>query len=329
MPGGSVQASRIGHQSAAFAFLRLTRIRRRAMSQQAVKTVDTQLLRIAYLEDGPAEGWPVVLVHGFPYDPHAFEADARLLAAEGARVVRPYVRGYGPTRFLSDEARRNGQQAARGLDIVQMANALQLVRPILGGFDWGGNASCVAAALWPEQIGGLVSYAGYDVIDIEQQRSPVSPALERVCWYQHLFQTERGRACLRANRAEIARMLWREWSPGWRFDAATFDRTAGAFDNPDFVDVVISAYRCMHGAEAGDPDLQPLEDKLAKRPAITVPSVTIDGAADPLKPGGTADHAPLFSRPHEHRTLPVGHNVPQEAPGAFAEAVLRVRVLAS
>lgn len=296
------------------------------MSQQKVKTVDTELLSIAYLEDGPVTGWPVILVHGYPYDAHAFEADARILSEEGARVIRPYVRGYGPTRFLSGQTRRNGQQAARGLDIVQMAKALQLDRPILGGFDWGGNACCVAAALWPQHFGGLVSYASYDVIDVEQQRgSPVAPSLERVCWYQHLFQTERGRAGLEKNWAEIARMLWREWSPGWRFDAATFDRTASAFENPDFVDVVISAYRFMHGAEASDPDLQPLEDRLATRPPITLPSVTIDGAADPLKPGGTADHAPLFRDRHEHRTLPVGHNVPQEAPGAFADAVLRVR----
>jgi pimeloyl-ACP methyl ester carboxylesterase len=295
------------------------------MRQQAVKTVDTEQLRIAYLEDGPPDGWPVILVHGFPYDAHAFEADARLLAAEGARVIRPYVRGYGPTRFLSDDTMRNGQQAARGLDVVQLARALQLGRPILGGFDWGGNACCVAAALWPEQVGGLVSYASYDVIDVEQQRSAFAPSLERVCWYQHLFQTERGRACLRENRAEIGRMLWREWSPGWDFDEATFERTAEAFDNPDFVDVVIHAYRFMHGAEAGDPLLQPLEDRLAKRPPIIAPSVTIDGAADPLKPGGTADHAPLFKGPHEHRILPAGHNVPQEAPGAFAEAVMQVR----
>lgn len=295
------------------------------MRQQATKTVDTELLRIGYLEDGPPDGWPVILVHGYPYDAHAFESDARLLAAEGARVIRPYVRGYGPTRFLSRDTIRNGQQAARGLDVVQLARVLRLTRPVLGGFDWGGNACCVAAALWPEEVGGLVSYASYDVIDVEQQQSPFVPSLERVCWYQHLFQTERGRACLRENRAEIGRMLWREWSPGWAFDEATFDRTAEAFDNPDFVDVVIHAYRFMHGAEAGDPLLQPLENRLAKRPPITVPSVTIDGAADPLKPGGTADHAPLFKGRYEHRTLPVGHNVPQEAPGAFAAAVMLVR----
>jgi pimeloyl-ACP methyl ester carboxylesterase len=294
------------------------------MSQPPVKFVDTEFLRVAYVEDGPAEGWPVMLVHGFPYDVHAFEADARLLAGAGARVVRPYVRGYGPTRFLSSETMRNGQQAARGLDQIQLAQALQLTRPILGGFDWGGNAACVAAALWPEQVGGLVSYASYDIIDVEAQRSPVAPSLERVCWYQHFFQSERGRVGLRENRVEIGRMLWREWSPGWAFDPETYDRTALAFDNADFVDVVIHAYRVMHGHEQGDPALQPLEDKLARHQPITVPAVTIDGSEDPLKPGGTADHARLFTGPHEHRTLSVGHNVPQEAPGAFAEAVLKV-----
>lgn len=292
---------------------------------QAVKTIDTENLSVAFFEDGPESGWPVILVHGYPYDAHAFEADAGRLAAEGARVIRPYVRGYGATRFLSDEAMRSGQQAARALDIVQMAHALRLTRPILGGFDWGGNACCVAAALWPEQVGGLVSYAGYDIIDMNEQKSVFDPALERVCWYQHLFQSERGRACIREHRAEIARMLWREWSPGWSFDDATFERTASAFDNPDFVDVVVHAYRFMLGHVEGEPALQPLEDRLAERPPITVPAVTIDGLADPLKPGGTAAHASLFAGLHEHRTLSVGHNVPQEAPGAFADAVLKVR----
>ncbi|MEC4591788.1 MULTISPECIES: alpha/beta fold hydrolase [Nitrospirillum] len=295
------------------------------MKQQATKTVDTEFLRIAYLEDGPSDGWPVILVHGYPYDVHAFEADAGILAAEGARVLRPYVRGYGPTRFLSDETRRNGQQAARALDVIQFSSALGLARPILGGFDWGGNACCVAAALWPDQVGGLVSYAGYDVIDVEKQRSPVEVSLERVCWYQHLFQTERGRMCLQKSRADIGRTLWREWSPNWAFDEETFERTAAAFDNPDFVDIVISAYRIMHGNERGDPLLQPLEDRLAQHPPIIVPSITIDGTADPLKPGGTADHAYLFTGPHEHRSLSVGHNVPQEAPGEFAKAVLKIR----
>ena len=228
------------------------------MDEQPVRSVETDALRIAYVEHGPADGWPVILSHGFPYDVHAFDEAASILARAGARVIAPYTRGFGPTRFVSDAVMRSGQQAARGRDIVELADALGLERPILGGFDWGGNASCVAAALWPERIGGLVSYAGYDVIDVSRQRHPVAPSLERVFWYQHLFQTERGRECLTEHRRELCRMLWSEWSPGWRFDDATFARSAVAFDNPDFVDVVIHCYRWLFGLEAGDPALQPL-----------------------------------------------------------------------
>jgi pimeloyl-ACP methyl ester carboxylesterase len=295
------------------------------MTEQPVRSVHTETLRIAYVEYGSADGWPVILSHGFPYDVHAFDEVAPILARAGARVIVPYTRGFGPTRFISAAAMRNGQQAARGLDIIQLAEVLSLNRPILGGFDWGGNASCAAAALWPERIAGLVSYAGYDIIDVSAQRHPVSPSLERICWYQHLFQSERGRECLTGHRRELCRLLWREWSPGWDFDGATFDRSAVSFDNPDFVDVVIHTYRWVFGREAGDPALQPLEDRLAQKPAITVPTVTIDGATDPLKPGGTADHAGLFVGMHEHRVVAAGHNVPQQEPEQFAGAIIKVR----
>jgi pimeloyl-ACP methyl ester carboxylesterase len=295
------------------------------MHEQPVGSVATKTLRIAYVEDGPPNGWPVILSHGFPYDVHAFDQAAAILAQAGARVVRPYARGFGPTRFVSDEVMRSGQQAARGADIVGLADALGLERPILGGFDWGGNASCVAAALWPGRIGGLVTYAGYDVIDVARQADPAEPPLERVFWYQHLFQTERGRACLSAHRRALCRLLWSEWSPGWRFDEATFARSAASFDNPDFVAVVIHCYRWLFGLSAGDPALRPLEDRLARKPAIEVPTVTLDGAADPLKPGGTAAHARMFRARHEHRVVETGHNLPQEAPQAFADAVLTVR----
>jgi pimeloyl-ACP methyl ester carboxylesterase len=295
------------------------------MNGRPVKNIETEALRIAYVEYGAADGWPVILSHGFPYDVHAFDEVAAILAGAGARVIVPYTRGFGPTRFVSDTAMRTGQQAARGRDIIQLVDALGLVRPILGGFDWGGNASCVAAALWPERIGGLVSYAGYDIIDVRGQRHPATPSLERICWYQHLFQTERGRECLAAHRRDLCRLLWQEWSPGWQFDEATFDRTATSFVNPDFVDVVIHCYRHVFGLAAGDPALQPLEDRLARKPLITVPTVTLDGANDPLKPGGTADHARMFVARHEHRTIDAGHNVPQQVPSAFAAAVINVR----
>jgi pimeloyl-ACP methyl ester carboxylesterase len=295
------------------------------MDEYPVKSVETDALKIAYVEYGPSTGWPVILSHGFPYDVHAFDDVAPILARAGARVIAPYTRGFGPTRFVSDAVMRSGQQAARGRDIVQLAEALGLECPILGGFDWGGNASCVAAALWPERIGGLVSYASYDVIDVSQQRHPAAPSLERVFWYQHLFQTERGRECLTEHRRELCRMLWSEWSPGWRFDEATFARSAASFDNPDFVDVVIHCYRFNFGLEAGDPALQPLEDRLVQKPAIEVAAMTIDGAIDPLKPDGTAEHARMFVAPHEHRIIDAGHNLPQQEPKAFADAVMKVR----
>ena len=295
------------------------------MDEPSLRSVETAALRIVYHEHGPAHGWPVILSHGFPYDVHAFDEVAEILAHAGARVILPYARGFGPTRFVSGDVMRSGQQAARGNDIVQLADALGLKQPILGGFDWGGNASCTAAALWPDRIGGLVSYAGYDIIDIDAQRRPATPSLERVCWYQHLFQTERGRQCLTEHRRELCRMLWQEWSPGWTFDNATFERSAVAFDNPDFVAVVIHCYRWIFGLESGDPGLRPLEERLAQKPVINVPTVTLDGATDPLKPGGTADHARMFVGRHEHRVVDAGHNLPQQAPQAFADAVITVR----
>ena len=293
-------------------------------NQQALLFAETGTLKIAFYEYGPEDGWPVILSHGFPFDVHAFDTVARILSGAGARVITPYTRGFGATRFISEQVIRNGQQAARGSDIIELAAALGLHRPILGGFDWGGNASCVAAALWPERVGGLVSYAGYDIIDVDRQLHSFAPSLERVCWYQHLFQSERGRECMAEHRRDLCRILWREWSPNWPFDEAEFARSAASFDNPDFVDVVIHCYRWSLGNEAGDPALQPLEDLLAKKPVIKVPSVTFDGTSDPLKPGGTADHAKLFVARHEHIVTNAGHNLPQEQPQIFAEGVLKV-----
>jgi len=290
-----------------------------------VNTIDTGVLAISYLEDGPPDGWPVILSHGFPFDVHAYSEVVPLLTIQDARVIRPYLRGFGPTRFLSAGTPRSGQQAALGSDLVALLDALRLETAILAGYDWGGLASCVAAALWPGRAAGLVSLASYDIIDIEGQTRAHDPSMEHAVWYQHLFQTERGRACLAGHRRELCRMLWRQWSPTWRFDEATFARTAASFDTPDFVDVVIHAYRHGFGRAAGDPAYEELEERLARRPRISVSAVTLDGATDTLKPGGTADQADMFAARHEHRVIDAGHNLPQEAPAAFADAVLTVR----
>jgi pimeloyl-ACP methyl ester carboxylesterase len=290
-----------------------------------MKVAQTDALVIAYEEVGSGEGWPVVLSHGFPYDVCAYEEVGPLLAAAGARVFMPYLRGFGPTRFRHAEIMRSGQQAALGSDLIGLLDALGIERAILAGYDWGGLASCVAAALWPERVAGLVSLASYDVIDVERMRHPFSPALESVMWYQHLFQTERGREGLATHRRALCRLLWQQWSPNWKFDDATFERTAHSFDNPDFVDVVIHSYRFDFGLAAGDPTYDDLEARLRRKPKILVPAVTLDGEDDPLKPGGTADQAGMFTGPHEHWTIAAGHNLPQESPSAFADAIKAVR----
>ncbi|KAJ6584803.1 Alpha/Beta hydrolase protein [Mycena capillaripes] len=291
-----------------------------------LKTAKTAILEIAYYEHGPLTGWPVVLTHGFPYDIHVYDEVVPMLTAHGARVIVPYLRGYGPTRFLSPSTMRSGEQAALGSDLIALLDALGIERAILAGFDWGGLASCVASALWPERVVGLVSYAGYDIVDRSHAATTqaVAPSLECTMWYQHLFQSERGRDCLTRNRRELCRILWQQWSPTWAFSDALFEETAKSFDNPDFVDVVIHCYRHVFGNESGDPALEQLEEKLATKPKITVPTITLDGTVDPLKPGGTAAHAVMFTGRHERRVEDVGHAFPPEAPAAFADAVLTV-----
>ncbi|KAH6989746.1 Alpha/Beta hydrolase protein [Ilyonectria sp. MPI-CAGE-AT-0026] len=289
-----------------------------------LKTIRTPTLEIGYYEHGPTSGWPVVLSHGFPYDIHSFDEVAPILASNGARVIIPYLRGFGPTRFLSATAMRTGQQAALGSDVIELLDALDIEKAILGGFDWGGVASCVAAAIWPDRVDGLVSYAGYDIVDRVGGSKASEPSLEYVQWYQHLFQHERGRACLEQHRRDLCLMLWRQWSPTFSFSNSFFERTAASFDNPDFVDIVIHAYRFCFGSEEGDPVFQLLEDKLASKPLITVPSITLDGLQDPLKPGGTAAHSKMFSGRHERREADVGHAFPMEAPQAFADAILSI-----
>jgi pimeloyl-ACP methyl ester carboxylesterase len=290
-----------------------------------LKTIQTKVLEIAFLDEGPAAGWPVILAHGFPYDVHAYDEVVPRLKRAGARVIVPYLRGFGPTRFLSAGTTRSGQQAALGHDLIDLLDGLGIHSATLAGYDWGGLASCVASALWPERVTGLVSYAGYDVIDVERLGHAYSPALEQVFWYQHLFQLERGRECLTLHRRELCHILWEQWSPAWKFGDATFERTASSFDNPDFVDVVIHCYRFCFGTAAGDPALASLEDRLAEKPKIGVPTITLDGTQDPLKPGGTANHATMFTARYEHRVVDCGHNLPWEAPHDFADAILTVR----
>ncbi|KAK7192130.1 putative epoxide hydrolase [Paraphaeosphaeria sporulosa] len=289
-----------------------------------MQSIKTPLLEIHYLSLGPPTGWPVILSHGFPYSPHAYANVAPLLQKAGARVIIPYTRGYGPTRFLYQSTMRSGQQAALATDIVALMDALGISKAILAGFDWGGLASCAAAALFPERVAGLVSYAGYDVADVEAQKHAVAPALERVMWYQHLFQSERGRECLFKDRRALCRLLWEEWSPNWGGVDEAFEHSAEAFDNEDWVDVVIHCYRFHLGKEGGDPAMDELEEKLARKPKIDVPTITLDGLEDPLKPEGSANHAQFFTGRHERWEVRCGHAFPLEAPEEFASAIIKV-----
>jgi pimeloyl-ACP methyl ester carboxylesterase/ribosomal protein S18 acetylase RimI-like enzyme len=287
-----------------------------------VKTVEAGVLDLAYGEYGPADGWPCVLGHGFPYDVHAYADVAPVLAEAGARVIVPYLRGFGRTQFLRADTPRSGEQAALGADLLALMDALHIERAALGGYDWGGRAACVVSALWPERVMALVSGNSYNIQDIARATEPAAPSEEAAFWYQYYFHSERGRRGLTKGRRGIARLLWRMWSPTWRFDEATFERTAAAFDNPDFVEVVVHSYRHRYGLVPGDPAYAKIEAALASQPAIAVPSITIDGDADGVNPG-TAHHGDRFAGPHEHRVFrAAGHNLPQERPGDFARAIL-------
>jgi len=287
-----------------------------------IKHVRTPSLDIAYEESGPAAGTPVILLHGFPYDPRAYDGVVPLLT--GCHVTVPYLRGYGPTRFLSSDTMRSGEQAALGHDLKEMMDALKIERAALAGYDWGGRAACIVAALSPERVFGLVTGGGYNMHDVAGSAKPASPEQEHRYWYQYYFCTERGRAGLAENRRDIAKLLWTLWSPHWTFDDATFDATARSFDNPDFVDVVIHSYRVRYGYVLGDPGLAAIEHKLAARPKIAVPAITLQGEAmGTTPPEASAGHAKYFTGAYERRTVArVGHNIPQEAPRETADAVL-------
>lgn len=281
-------------------------------------------LDIAYEAHGPANGLPVVLLHGFPYDPRGFDAVAPVLAEDGCRVIVPYLRGYGPTRFLSSDTPRSGQQAALAQDLLDLLDALAIPSAFLMGYDWGGRAACIVAALRPERVRGLVTGEGYNIQNIPEAGVPAPPAVEHRLWYQYYFNTERGRAGLAAHRAELARLLWRLWSPSWAFDDATFARTAPSFDNPDFVDVVIHSYRHRYGYAEGDPALEPIERALAAQPVIAVPTISLCGADDGVAGPPTAEDedAAKFGAGYERRVLPgIGHHIPQEAPAPTLDAI--------
>ncbi|MFC6157215.1 alpha/beta fold hydrolase [Kribbella jiaozuonensis] len=292
------------------------------MSFSVQGSATTPVLEIGYEAAGEPGGDPVILLHGFPYDVRAYDEVAAELAASGRYVLAPYLRGYGPTRFRDAGTLRSGQQAAIGQDLVDFMDALGIERAVVAGYDWGGRAACIAAALWPERIAGLVTCGGYAIQDIARSGEPAAAEDEAKYWYQYYFHSERGRRGLTLNRDELCALLWRDWSPKWADSAAAYPATAPSLHNPDFVDVVIHSYRHRYGLVEGDPRYEAVEEALAALPKIAVPTVILVSEADGVTGPAGLDDGPHFSGPCEIRSLPdIGHNVPQEAPVAFAEAV--------
>lgn len=289
-----------------------------------LKYINAGDLCVAYEESGSAEGIPVVLMHGFPYDVRAYDEVANYLAAKHCRVIVPYLRGYGPTTFLAVDTIRSGQQAALGYDLLALLDALHIKKAVLGGYDWGGRACCIVAALYPERVIGLVSMAGYNIQNIAKYAEPDLPEIEMLNWYQFYFHSERGRLGLAKYREAFCRLLWRNWSPTWKFDDDTFEASAASFHNPDFVDVVVHSYRHRYGLAAGDPKFETIENMLQTRPRIKVPAIVLDAADDGVEPvAGTGKDAACFEGGYERRIVKgAGHNLPQEAPADFAAAVL-------
>jgi len=291
-----------------------------------LKQINAGVLSVSYAEAGPAKGTPVILLHGWPYDIHSFADVAPLLASAGHRVIIPYLRGYGATRFLSDDAIRNGQPSALAVDVVALMDALKLERATLAGFDWGARTANILAALWPERCKAMVSVSGYLIGNQEAGKLPLPPKAELEWWYQFYFATERGRLGYDKYRREFSKLIWQLASPKWNFDDATFARSAAAFDNPDHVDIVIHNYRWRLGLTQGEPKYDDLEQRLATSPVISVPTITLEGDANGAPHPDPAAYAKKFSGRYEHRLITggIGHNLPQEAPKAFAEAVIEV-----
>jgi pimeloyl-ACP methyl ester carboxylesterase len=291
-----------------------------------LKQIDAGLLNVGYAEAGPANGSPIILLHGWPYDIYSFVDVAPVLASSGYRVIVPFIRGYGTTRFLSDGTVRNGQPSAVAVDIVALMDALKIEKPILAGFDWGARTANIIAALWPERCKAMVSVSGYLIGSQESGRMPLPPSAELEWWYQFYFATDRGRDGYDKYRHDFSKLIWRLASPKWDFDDATYDRSAAAFDNSDHVAVVIHNYRWRLGLAEGEPKYDDLEKRLAQAPAITVPTITLEGDANGAPHPDPASYAAKFSGKYEHRTITggIGHNLPQEAPEAFAQAVVDV-----
>src|SRR5690349_6522348 len=290
----------------------------------ALKQVDAGVLNVGYAEDGPADGPPVILLHGWPYDIHSFVDVAPLLAKAGHRVIVPHLRGYGTTRFLASEAVRNGEPAALAVDIIALMDALKIDKAVVAGYDWGARTANIMAVLWPERVKAMVSVSGYLIGSQEAGKAPLPPKAELQWWYQFYFATERGRAGYAKNTHAFAKLIWQLASPKWNFDDATFDRSAASLDNPDHVDISIHNYRWRLALAEGEPKYAELEKRLAAMPVITVPTITIEGDANGAPHPDAASYAKLFSGKYAHRVIGggVGHNPPQEAPQAFAETVL-------
>jgi pimeloyl-ACP methyl ester carboxylesterase len=289
-----------------------------------MRSIQTPTLTIAYTTHGPEDGPPVILLHGFPDDIHAWDAVAPALAERGHRVIVPWLRGYGPTRLRNPFIPRSGQQAALGQDLKDLMDALNIERATLAGYDWGGRAACIVAAIWPERVHALVSATGYNIQHIATANAPAAPKDELRLWYQWYLHTERGRAGLTANRRDFCRLLWRMWSPNWAFDAAIFARTAESFDNPEWVDIVIHSYRHRYAIVPGAPAFEALEARLAQQPPITVPTINLYGQADGVRPPTAHDPAAAhFTGPYRRIVIPgAGHFLPQEAPQHVIDAII-------
>ena len=292
----------------------------------SLKQIDAGVLNVGYAEAGPADGPAVILLHGWPYDIHSFVDVAPALASAGYRVIVPHLRGYGTTRFLASETVRNGQQSVIAVDIIALMDALKIERATVGGYDWGARTANIMAALWPERCKAMVSVSGYLIGSVEANKMPLPPKAELQWWYQYYFATERGRAGYEKYRHDFAKLIWQIASPKWDFDDATFDRSAASFDNPDHVNIVIHNYRWRLGLAEGEPKYDDLEKRLAEGPVITVPTMTLEGDANGAPHPDASAYAKKFSGKYAHRIITggVGHNLPQEAPQAFAEAVVAV-----